>query len=231
MADDATKLNVSCINDVLDDFRTNCSLRRNQTVTSTETSLLQIFAQASQCVLGIIIVFANLLIIAAVKRLGRERLPIHFWIAHVASADAMVGLMVILKCIINVTYPENDAFCRINFTISTASYGSSIAGLAAMSILCYINVASPIVRPKPPKWKTLIRISANWFVWFIIAAAGHTLNLSGARKIPICIVRNGLFDNFFLFSLSVIVLLHMFVIGYFQIKLFLEVKSHVAREA
>ena len=106
-----------------------------------------------------------------------------------------------------------DAFCRLIFTISTASYGSSITGLAAMSILCYINVASPIVRPKPSKWKTLVRISAIWFVWFINAAPGHTLNLSGAKKIPICIVRNGLFDNFFLFSFSFIVLLHVFVIG------------------
>ena len=187
--------------------------------------------QASQGFLGIIILFANLLTIAAVKRLGRERLPIHFWIAHVASADAMVGLVLILKFIINVTYPESDAFCRIIFTISTASYGSSITGLAVMSILCYMNVRSPIVRPKPPTWKTLVRISAIWFVWLIIAALGRTLNLSGSEIIPRCVVRNGMFDKYFIFSLSVIVFLHMVVIGYFQIKLFLEVKSHVVKMA
>ena len=226
-----TKLNVSCINGVVDGFRTNCSLNGNQRLHSIETSLAQILIQASQGVLGIIIVLANLLIVAAVMRLGRERLPIHFWIAHVACADTMVGLVLILKFIINVTYPESDAFCRIIFTMLTASFGSSVTGLAAMSILCYINVASTIVRPKPPKWKTLVRISAIWFIWFIIGALGRTLNLSGSEVIPRCVGSNGMFDNYFLFSLSVIVFLHMFVIGYFQIKLFLEVKSHVVKMA
>ena len=205
----------------------NCSLDNSTFITNGYKSHDGVLGV--QCFISVLVVLANSLIIAAICRMGNLVLPNHIWIAHLAVADVCVGVMFILRFVLNIIAPDNEPLCRTIFVFLTASLGCSSSGLLAMSIRTYIDVRrkTPFNPLSGATQKTIRQVIGVWLGWIVIGVIGRTIQFEETEILSGCRSTNGMFHKVFIFSLCVMMFFGSVGIGVFQFGTFRFVKSHV----
>ena len=205
----------------------NCSLDNSTLITNGYKSHVGVLGV--QCFISVLVVLANSLIIGAIWRMGNLVLPNHIWIAHLAVADICVGIMFILRFVLNIIAPDNEPLCRTIFIFLTASLGSSSSGLLAMSIRTYIDVRSktPFNPLSGATQKTIRQVIGVWLGWIVIGVIGRAIQFEETEILSGCRSTNGMFHKVFVFSLCVVIFIDSVFIGLFQFATFRIVKSHV----
>ena len=205
----------------------NCSLENSTLITNRYKSHVGVLGV--QCFISVLVVLANSMIIAAIRRMGNLVLPNHIWIAHLDVADVCVGVMFILRFVLNIIAPDNEPLCRTIFIFLTASLGSSSTGLLAMSIRTYIDVKSttPFNPLSGATQKTIRQVIGVWLGWIVIGVIGRVIQYEETEILSGCQSTNGMFHKVFVFSLCVMIFLHSVCIGVFQFGTLRIVKSHV----
>ncbi|KAK3083527.1 hypothetical protein FSP39_024779 [Pinctada imbricata] len=111
-----------------------------------------------------VIVLANGIVLLTIYSTRKMRSPMHFFIANLATADLLVGLLFIstdLALKVNYEWTAGDALCKVAKCLhAVAAYGSNYA-LVALSIDRLISVARPLKSLKKGR-RTRTLISLSW---------------------------------------------------------------------
>ena len=190
----------------------------------------RLLVKVLQAAMAVVILFANTLIISAVSRMSPRVLPIHLWIAHLALADALVGVTFALRFIMDVAFPFNEPLCKTIMILMTTSCAASVTGLLIMSIKSYFDITNSalyVLSTGTTKRITIAQIIAVWGFWIIVPTIGLTLNTGTADMTLGCSMYNEMFDKGFLLFLSILMYVFITCIAVFQFGLLYRVKKHV----
>ena len=105
----------------------------NSTDTGKNNTILTTFKNLSshvfQAVICISIIKGNLMIIIAIRRSEKLKSVYHVWIAHIAIADFVAGILIAIQIFLSLNNLTTIIGCRIFFAAALPTYSFSILGV------------------------------------------------------------------------------------------------------
>ena len=187
-------------------------------------------SRAFFAVMGIMMVLGNGLVISSVRKMGKQRQALHYWIANVALADGMVGILLIIDFTTYLALLDGEWLCRGQMTVLTVTVGCSGTSSLVMSAISFINIKQATTLNLGKKTRSIVtitEITGVWAFFFIVFGIGLTyVDGTAVYIIGTCALTNGLFSKPFV--LFVIIIMNVLTTGiiFFQIQIYIIVKKH-----
>ena len=198
------------------------SLDKSQLQTSSQSYLmLNIFVA-----LGVIA--SNAILVAAVKRLRHRRIDIHYWIFQLAMTDIVMGLLIIVRAVLQFLFLLSQLGCRLIQCILMIIVYVSMCAVFGMSVVSYSTlkgaaVSQPLV--KKGKMKTLCFIVAIWVFWSMISIVTFATQIGDYdQETEGCHAFNSAMPKWFLIVLGITTLLLMLGTVLFQFGIAYQIK-------
>ena len=206
---------------------------------SNNTTILTTFKNVSiqviQIVICIAILIGNLMIIIAIRRSEKLKSVYHFWMAHLAIADFVTGVLIAIQMFLSSNNLTTIMGCRIFYTAALPTFSASIFGLFMVSYTSYKCTRSltPIVNLDClERQRVKIQIGCVWIFWVLFYLTGMLLF---NRSVPMysyiqsCSLISAQINGTFLFVVSVIILVGVLIVGIFQCMIVKEVNAHTEK--
>ena len=206
----------------------NTSMFASNATTSAHASY--VVRHVVQALLGVMMVVANGVVIVSVCKMGKQRRPLHLWIANLAVADAVTGVTLIIKLIMAFAFPGNKVLCRVLFIIVTASIGCSGSSALAMSALSFYNIkqaTTMTLGKKTSPGVTMAMITGIWAFFLISYSLEFTyLDSTKDHVKKECILTGDVISKQFI--LYIFILMNIITTGivFIQVSIYVIVKRH-----
>ena len=183
-----------------------------------------------QALLGVLMVLANGVVIFSVCKMGKQRRPLHLWIANLAITDAVTGVALVIKTAMELAFPGNKVLCRVLFIIGTASIGCSGSSALAMSVISFYNIKQATTLTfgkKTTPGVTMARIAGIWAFFLISCSLEFTyVDSSKDHGKKDCILASGTFSKAFILYVFTLMSIITAGIVLFQVRIYVIVKQH-----
>ena len=211
--------------DVVNNSTTNCTTGTD----ATPASSTGVFISAIQGVVGVVIIFANCMVIASIWRMRKRNTSFHLWMAHLAVADAGVGVLILVRVVDTTLSIDNEPLCRFSMALWCCTLGASTTGLLAMSIRTYVDIkrASELKLTPAPMYVTILQIIAVWVFWIIFYGMSFSVDADLPISLVECSLLNGMFTKTSILISVLVVFLYMLGIAFFQVQTLQIVKRHL----
>ena len=210
--------------DVMNNNATNCTTGTD----GTPASSTEVFISAIQGVVGVIMIFANCMVIASIWRMRKRNTSFHLWMAHLAVADAGVGVLILIRIVNTSLFMDNETLCRFSIALWCCTLEASTTGLLAMSIRTHVDIkrASELKLTSAPMYVTILQIIAVWLVWIIVYGISCSVDADLHIFHAECSLLNGMFIKTSVLITVLAIFLQMLGIAYFQVQTLQTVKNH-----
>ena len=174
-------------------------------------------------------VFANGAVILSVCKMGKERRPLHLWIANLGITDAVTGVTLVIRSAMELAFPGNEVLCHVLVIIGTAAIGCSGSSALAMSAISFYNIKQATTLTfgkKTTPAVTMARITGIW-AFFLISYSLEFIHLDISKnhvREP-CII-NSVFSKPILLYMFILMNIITAGIVFFQVRIYVIVKQH-----
>ena len=149
--------------------------------------------------------------------------------AHLAVADAGVGVLILIRIVDTTLSIDNEPVCRFSMALWCCTLEASATGLLAMSIRTYVDIkrASELKLTTTPMYVTILQIIAVWVFWIIFYGISFSVDADLPISLVECSLLNGMFTKTSVLISVLVVFLYMLGIAFFQVQTLQIVKSHL----
>ena len=199
------------------------------------TTFKNVSIHVLQVMICIFIITGNLIIIIAIRRSEKLKTVYHFWIAHLAIADFVAGILIAIQIFLSANDFTTIIGCRIFFAAVMPTFSASIFGFLMVSYTSYTSIRSsiPIVKlDRLERRRVKMQIGCVWLFWMIFHLTGMfwlDSSIPMYTYIQSCSVVTAHVDRTFLFVVSIVILLKVIIVGIFQCMIIKDVNAHTEK--